>query len=424
MFNGILIGRGRRLRAAGCSIAIAGLLLSGSVTCDAVTVNDAVMEWNQIALAATVTAGQGPVPQIRSMTIVQVSVHDAVNTITGKHSTYLAAGPPPAGASAEAAAIAAAHRALVTLFPLQSSALDAARAASLAARSLTEADAGIDVGESAAAAILGARSSDGAALAQFAYTAPGAGTPGVWVAIGSAQALLPGWANVTPWILRSGSQFRPDGPPALSSGRYARDYREVQALGSLTSATRTAEQTDIARFWLAAPSPIWNGVARQIVAARGVDMSDSARVLALMYLASSDASVACWDAKYTFNFWRPMPAIRNGDFDGNDATLGDPGWQPLFPTPPHPEYLSGHSTNSSAMAEILGFLFGDNPGVPIVAISPTNPGFPRQWATFSDGVDEVIDARIYAGIHYRTSDEEGARVGRQVARFIINHALR
>jgi hypothetical protein len=424
MFNGILIGRGRRLRTAGFLMAITGLVVNGAVRLDAVAVNDVVMEWNQIALAATVTAGQGPVPQIRSMTIVQVSVHDAVNTISAKHSTYLAAGPAPAGASAEAAAIAAAHRALVTLFPLQSSALDAARAASLAARSLTEADAGIGVGESAASAILAARANDGAAQAQFPYTAPGAGTPGVWVSIGSAQALLPGWVNVATWILPSGSQFRPTGPPSLSSGRYARDYREVQALGSLTSAVRTAQQTDIARFWLAAPSPIWNGVARQIIAARGLDVSDSAKALALMYLASSDASVACWDAKYTFNFWRPMAAIRNGGLDGNDATVGDPGWQPLFPTPPHPEYLSGHSTNSSAMAAILAFLFGDNPGVPIVAISPTTPGFPRQWATFSDGVDEVIDARIYAGIHYRTSDEEGARVGRQVARFVINHALR
>jgi hypothetical protein len=404
-------------------MAIAGLLVSGSLKCDAVAVDDAVMEWNRIALTATATAGQAPVPQIRSMTIIHVSVHDAVNTVTGKHPTYLAAGPAPAGASAEAAAIAAAHRALVTLFPFQSSALDAARAASLAARSLTEADAGIGVGESAAAAILAVRSSDGAAQAQFPYTAPGAGTAGVWVTIGP-PALLPGWGNVTPWILQSGSQFRPDGPPALSSGRYARDYREVQALGSLNSATRTAEQTNIARFWLAPPTPIWNGVARQIIAARGLDVSDSAKVLALMYLASSDGAVACWDAKYTFNFWRPMAAIRSGDRDGNDATVGDGDWQPMVTTPPHPEYLSGHTTNSSAMATILGFLFGDNPGVPIVAISPTNPGFPRHWTTFSDGVDEVIDARIYAGIHYRTSDEEGARVGRQVARFVINHALR
>jgi len=424
MFNGIRIGRGRSLRTAGFSLAIAALIVSCSVKSDALAISDAVMEWNQIALAATVTAGQGPVPQIRSMTIVQVSVHDAVNTITGKYPTYRAAGAAPAGASAEAAAIAAAHRALVTLFPGQSAALDAARAASLAARSLTEGDAGIGVGESAADGILAARSSDGAAQAQYAYTAPGAGTPGVWVAIGSAPALLPGWGNVTPWILRSGSQFRPDGPPSLSSGRYARDYREVQELGSLTSATRTPEQTEIARFWLAAPSPIWNGVARQIITARGLDVSDTAKALALMYLAAADASVACWDAKYTFNFWRPIAAIHGGDLDGNDATVVDPDWRPLFPTPPHPEYLSGHTTNSSAMATILAFLFGDNPGVPIVAVSATNPGFPRQWATFSEGVDEVIDARIYAGIHHRTSDEEGARVGRQVARFVINHALR
>jgi hypothetical protein len=430
MFNGILIGRGRRLRTAGFLMAITGLVVNGAVRLDAVAVNDVVMEWNQIALAATVTAGQGPVPQIRSMTIVQVSVHDAVNTISAKHSTYLAAGPAPAGASAEAAAIAAAHRALVTLFPLQSSALDAARTASLAARGLTEADAGIGVGESAADAILAARAGDGSGDAVFPYVAPGAGAPGVWVAIGTAPALLPGWGNVTPWVLQSGSQFRPTGPPALSSGRYARDYQEVQELGSLNSATRTTDQTNIAQFWLAPPSPVWNGVARQIIAVRGLDVSDTAKVLALMYLAAADASVACWDAKYTFNFWRPMAAIHNGHLDGNDATVGDPGypgypgWQPLFPTPPHPEYLSGHSTNSSAMATILGFLFGDNPGVPIVAISPTNRGFPRQWATFSEGVTEVIDARIYGGIHFRTSDEEGARVGRQAARFVFNHALR
>jgi hypothetical protein len=143
-----------------------------------------------------------------------------------------------------------------------------------------------------------------------------------------------------------------------------------------------------------------------------------------MYLAAADASIACWDAKYVFNLWRPQAAIRNGHLDGNDETTGDPAWTPLFPTPPHPEYLSGHATNSSAMATMLSFLFGDNPGVTILATSPTNPGFPRQWTTFSEGVDEVIDARIYSGIHYRTSDEVGARVGHQVARFVVNHALR
>lgn len=229
---------------------------------------------------------------------------------------------------------------------------------------------------------------------------------------------------MAPWVIHSGAQFRPDGPPSLDSGRWARDYNEVKTLGSLTSATRTAEQTEIGRFWLGTPSAIWNGVARRIIEARGLDSSDTAHVFALMYLAAADASIACWDAKYVFNFWRPQAAIRNGDVDGNDATVGDPAWTPLFPTPPHPEYLSGHSTNSSAMATMLSFLFGDNPGVTILATSPTNPGFPRQWTTFSEGVDEVIDARIYSGIHYRTSDEVGARVGGQAARFVVNHALR
>ncbi len=404
--------------------AIVAVLAMSWLAPHAMSVDSAVMEWNQIALAATVTASQGPLPQSRSMTIVQVAVHDAVNTITGEHDTYRAYGPAPAGASAEAATIAAAHRALATLFPLQAAALDAARAASLAARGLTEADPGISVGETAAVAILGARSNDGASLAQFPYAAPGAGTPGVWVPVSPAPALLPGWGSVTPWVLGSGSQFRPDSPPTLDSGRWARDYNEVKTIGSLTSLTRTPEQTQIGRFWLATPSAIWNGVARRIIDTRGLDLSDSARTLALMYLAASDAGIACWDAKYTYNFWRPQTAIRNGDLDGNDATIGDPGWTPLFPTPAHPEYVSGHATNSSAMATALTFLFGDNPGVAIVATSPTNPGFFRQWTTFSEGVDDVVDARVYSGIHYRTSDEVGARLGRQVARFVVRHTLR
>ena len=396
-------------------------LLIASIPADA---SDAVMEWNAIALKATVTAGQGPVPQMRTMAIVHVSVHDSVNAITREYRTYLSIRSAPWGASPDAAAIAAAHYALARLFPAQAPALNAARAASLATRGLTEGDPGIGLGESVAAAIVSLRSNDGSAQAQFPYTAPGAGNPGVWVAVGTAPPVTPGWGNVTPWVLQRGSQFRPDGPPPLRSRRYARDYTEVQELGSLTSLTRTAEQTEIARFWLASPPAIWNGVARQVIQARNLDLSATARTFALLYLATGDASIACWDAKYTFNFWRPITAIRNGDVDDNDDTVADPNWTPLFTTPQHPEYLSGHSTNSSAMATILMRLFGDDPGAPIIAVSPTNPGFERRWATFSEGVEDVIDARIYSGIHYRTSDEEGARLGRRVARFIMKHALR
>ena len=404
---------------------VGALLCAGSMRSGAVgTLDNAAMEWNQIALAATVTANQGPLPQGRSMTIVQVAVHDAVNSITGKYRTHLAPIAAPSGASADAAAIAAAHRTLRTLFPPQAAALDLARAASLAARAIDEFNPGIAIGEGAAAAVLQLRANDGAALAQFPYVAPGSGAPGVWTTIGTAQALLPGWGNVGTWVTNSAAQFRPDGPPTLDSGRWARDYNEVKAIGASNSSTRTPTQTEIARFWLGTPSAIWNGVARQVIAARALDLSDTARTFALMYLASADAGITCWEAKYLYNFWRPQLAIRSGHLDGNDATRQDPNWTPLFPTPPHPEYTSGHATNSGAMGFMLSLLFGDKPGITIVALSPTNPGFVRQWTAFSQGVDEVIEARVYSGIHYRTADEVGARVGRQIARFVYTHALK
>ena len=405
-------------------IAAASVFFGVLVTGCAVYASDAVMEWNQIALAATVTAAQGPLPQIRSMAIVQVSVHDAVNAITRDYRTYFTRGHSPSGATTDAAAIAAAHRALTSLFPAQAAALDAARVSSLASHGVSNLDPGIAFGEAVATAVVSLRASDGAAQAQFPYTAPDSGEPGVWVAIGGAPALLPGWGTVTPWVIESREQFRPGGPPPLSSRRYARDYNEVKEIGSLTSATRTSEQTEIARFWLGTPSAIWNGVARQILDARGLDLSSNARVLALLYLAAADASIVCWDTKYTYNFWRPLLAIQQGDTDGNDHTVGDPAWAPLFATPPFPEYVSGHSMNSSAMATMLKLMFGDDPGTPIVATSPTNPGFERHWASLSDGIEEVIDARVFSGIHYRTSDEVGARVGRIVARFVMSHALR
>ena len=260
------------------------------------------MEWNQIAYAATVSAGQGPVPQIRTMAIAQVSVHDAVNAITCDYQTYLSLRCGPWG-TPEAAAIGAAHRALVRLMHTsQASALNLARTTSLAAHGVTESDPGVAFGEAIAEVILAYRSTDASAQAQFPYTAPGAGTPGVWVQVGAAPALLPGWKNVTPWVLRSVSQFQPDGPPPLHSRRYARDYNEVKELGSLTSVTRTGEQTEIARFWLASPTAIWNAVARQLIAAHGLDLSATARALALIYLASADASIACWDAKLHVQF--------------------------------------------------------------------------------------------------------------------------
>jgi hypothetical protein len=242
--------------------------------------------------------------------------------------------------------------------------------------------------------------------------------------ISAAQSLLPGWGRITPWVIRSGSQFRPDPPPALDSERYARDYNEILHIGALTNSPRTDEQTGIALFWRASPTALWNPILREAVETHHLDLSATARVMALFYLAAADASVACWDAKYAYDFWRPQPAIARGDEDGNNATSLDAAWRPLVPTPPHPEYPSGHTTNSGAMAFTLSLIFDDAPGFVIEATSSTNPGFVRRWSTFSEGVEEVIDARVYSGIHFRTADEVGARMGRQVARFVVTHALR
>ena len=384
---------------------------------------DVVTEWNQqaVTLALLPASALAPNQQMRVMAIVHVAVHDAVNGITGDYETYLSPGPAPENASPEAAAIAAAHYALRNLFPTQAASLDTLYADSLAAHGLSTLDPGIEYGRSAAAAILVLRANDHAAQAQFNYTAPGAGTPGVWVPLTSAPASLPGWGNVTPWVLRSSSQFRPEAPPALDSEQYAKDYNEIKQIGRLNGSTRTELQSQIATFWRGSPTAIWNPIIRQVVAARNPDLSTTARTFALVYLAVADASIACWEAKYTYNFWRPQSAIRNGDFDGNDLTTGEANWTPFIATPAHPEYPSGHTTNSSAMATILELIFDDNPGIPIAV---TISGITRQWDTFSAGVEEVIDARVYSGIHFRNTDEVGARMGRQVARFVSTHALR
>jgi membrane-associated phospholipid phosphatase len=388
--------------------------------------SDAVMAWNDTAQQLIVVPALSPVQQTRAMAIVQVAMHDAVNAITRQYHRYRATDPPPAGASPEAAAIGAAYAALKGLFG-DSDFLAMTYAASIDAHDVSPADPGLAFGQSVADAIVALRQQDGAASAQYAYTAPGAGTPGVWTPISSApsaQALLPGWGDVTPWVLRSGSQFRPDAPPALDSERYANDFNEVFAIGAVSSTTRTGEQTQIALFWRASPTALWNPILRTAIESRRMDLSARARAFALFYLASADASVACWEAKYFYNYWRPQPAIVAGDLDGNPATPGEPTWVPRIPTAPHPEYPSGHTANSGAMAFVLRSLFGDAPGYVIEATSSQNVGFVREWTTFSEGVREVIDARVYSGIHFRTADEAGARLGRQVAQFVLTHSLR
>jgi hypothetical protein len=417
--------------------AVAALLTACVVASPAaVRAADPVVEWNEIAVRVTLAAvvnGRtlSPVEQTRAMAIVHVAVHDAVNAVTGRYEQYRRTGDAEAGASAEAAAIAAAYRALLGLFGDahfgDTAFLTSAYVASLAQHGVTDDDPGLAVGVATADGILALRQADGSASASYPYVPVNAGLPGIWMPLSSAasaQALLPGWGGVTPWVLRKGSQFRPDAPPALDSERYARDYQEIKEVGARVNHSRTDEQTNIALFWRASPIAIWSPILRAALEAHDLDLSLSARIAALVNLAASDASVAVWEAKYFYNYWRPQPAIVNGDADGNPLTEGQADWLPHLPTPAHPEYPSAHAANSAAMAFVMRSFFGDAPGFDIEATSATAAGFVRHWSTFSEGVEEVIDARVYSGIHFRTADEVGARQGRQVARFVLIHALR
>lgn len=385
-----------------------------------------VVEWNATAISTALAAGQGALPQTRSMAIVAVAVNDAVNAISRRYPTYDVAPSVAAGASIDAAAAGASHRALTTLYPSQSAALDVALATSLAAHGISTSDPGLLFGASIADRIVGLRSSDGASMAQFAYTAPGAGSPGVWVPTPPATlpALLPGWGHVLPWVLRSGWQFRPDEGPSLTSEQYGKDFNEVKEMGSVTSVVRTSEQTNVARFWLTSAAVVWNGALRAVAETRGLDQSEAAHAFALVNITGADAAIACWDAKYAYNFWRPITAIRLAEFDDNPSTVADVTWVPLVATPNFPEFTSGHTAISGAMATMLGLLLGDAPGVVFTVTSPTNPGFTRTWSRFSTGVNEVIDARVWTGIHFRSSDVAGATIGKQVARFVFERALR
>ena len=384
---------------------------------------DTITEWNAIMEATVSVAPTNPVVQTRWGAIVQLAVFEAVNAIEGDYEPYLGTIDAPAWASPDAAAIAAAHRTLVTLRPGSAEALDALRAASLAAIPDGPAkDAGIAVGEDAAAAMLLLRANDGWD-AVVIYT-PGT-RPGDWQPEpASASALLPGWGEVTPFGLESGSQFRAPPPPSLRSRRYARDYNEVMVLGRIDSPFRPQDRTDVARFYNAATGvQLWNSAARQVSAAQGMTLSENARIFALLAMAMGDAAIAGWDTKYHYSFWRPLTAIRAGDLDGNKKTAADPEWLPLITTPAHPSYLSGHATVSGAARRVLEHAFGKR-GHAITLTTPSLPDVVLDYTAFDQITDDIDDARIYGGIHFRFDQKAGARQGRHVGAHILENYLR
>jgi hypothetical protein len=387
---------------------------------------DAVTDWNEIMQKTVTEAPTNPFYQARWGAIVQLAVFEAVNSIVGDYEPYLGTIVAPPGASSEAAAIAAAHRTLVTLRPGSASALDALRASSLAAIADGPAkDAGIHVGEDAAAAMLAIRADDGSAEAAGLPYIPG-NDPGDWRPTPplNAPAFLPGWGLVTPFGLEEGSQFRAPRPPALHTGRYAMDYNEVKLVGRVDSPSRPQDRTDVARFY-AATTPVmaFNTAARQVSAAQGKTLSENARIFALLAMAIADGSISVFEAKYFYNYWRPVSAIQAGDTDGNRLTDPDPAWLPLIATPAFPSYPSAHATLSGAARAVLERAFGHG-GLAITLSNPSVPGVVLNYTAWGQITDDIDDARVYGGIHFRYDQEAGARQGRKVGRFVLRNHLR
>ena len=411
-----------RLRWAQIALCMVPVMIS------ATTVRaDAVLDWNAHAARAIVTVGgQVPPRALIRLAMVHLAIYDAVNAIEGApFESYASVPNVVRPASAEAAAATAAYDVLVALFPAQVVDLDAKYAASLAALPDDIAKVnGIAVGQQAASAILIARAQDGRD-ATVPYV-PGSG-PGVWTPTPPAflAAQAPETPFVQPFTLNSASQFRPEAPFSLASEDWARDYNEVKALGSAVGSSRTAEQTDIARFWSDNPPLQWNRAWRALSVAKGLGLADNARYFAMLTSASADALIACWDAKYSYNFWRPVTAIRAGDSDGNPETEPDPVWIGLLVTPNHPEYPAAHGCFSGASTETLKYFFGTDEIAFRMDSNVAGLVDPvRTYSRFSDALTEVLDARIYGGMHYRNSTRIGANIGKQVSRYTTRHSFR
>jgi len=381
---------------------------------------DVVTDWNITAGDIVVAAKIPPPPAYRVMAVVQTAVYEAVNAVTQRYPSNGVKLNVAPGASVEAA-VAAANRAVLSkLIPSHQAAIDSAYQAALAAiPSVAGKPEGIAVGEKAAAAVFALRADDGGTALEVYRPRTAAG-----VYVPTVIPAVPHWPRRKPWVMGSAEQFRPGPPPDLSSSRWARDYNEIKALGAKNSTQRTAEQTAIARFWEATQPTIYFPVVRSVASMAGREVTQNARLLAVASQGMDDALIAVFDAKYHYEFWRPVTAIRNGDIDGNDATERDASWVPFIDTPMHPEYPCAHCINSAAIGAVLQAEIGAGPTPTLSTASPTASGMVRTWTRIEDFVQEVANGRIYDGVHYRTSTEVGSAMGRRIGELAAMKYLR
>ena len=413
-------------------IVIASLIGTGQALADAVT------DWNAITAQTIATAGTANTPPrpgptaILDYAMVHAAVYDAVQAIVKEYEPYGVEIPNATG-SPEAAAAKAAHDMLVNRFPAQAADLDLAYTNYLGSHGLAADDPGVAVGAAAAAGIIALRAGDGS-FPNPAPTFVGGTNPGQWRPTTSyinggpppsgAPMAAPWLGTVTPFTLDSPSQFRCPPPPGLTSGIYTRDYNEVKALGGDVNSERTQEQTDIAIFWAMNFLAQWNLALRDIAIAHVPAIGDSARLFALANLASADAIITVWESKRTYANWRPVTAIQEGGDDGNTKTRGDTNWRPFINTPNYPDIPSGANAFTRAMTSTLELFFGtDHFTFVMKSNNPAAVPNEREYTRFSDAARDVVNARIYQGIHFRFTDLAGRKVGRDVAHWTFHHAL-
>jgi PAP2 superfamily len=382
-----------------------------------------ITDWDEKAIAAVAPmsslGGTNPYLAQRMMALVHVAMFDAVNSIERRYRPYLVQLPADPGTSKEAAAAAAAATIMATIDPKATDKVKIAMETYLA--SIPESGAkldGIKLGEAVAAKVLEVRAKDGSD-APDAYRPRT--TPGVYVP--TAITISSMWPDMKPFVMSKGSQFRPKPPIALESKEWATNYNELKDNGGHNSTKRTIQQTETARFWLVGPPVAYHPFVRQLVIAKQMSVIDSARFMALVAVGITDSIIAVLDAKYHYNFWRPITAIRNGDNDGNPATEREATWQPIANTPMHPEYPCAHCIQSGSVAGVVKAVFGTMDIPEIAMTSPTAPGITHRWTNMTAFTDEIASARIWAGFHYRFSTRVGTQMGLQIGDYVVKNVM-